>query len=249
VLTNNSWRFILEEASHYIQSNWKENITPTYLSMANRFPLNPEAKEDIELPQFTDFFKPKGTLSGFYQNLLKPFVNETMKEWDWRSIDSLQLPLSKAILQQMQYAFQLQHVFFPNNDDKLLIPFILQLVNMDKETRAVSFNLNGQLVTFQKSESHTPRGLTWPGNTTFHNTSVNFVGKNNLPINETIQGDWALFHLIKQANPILSPHKELLLTLTMDNHTAKYKILTQDYIINPFLLSTLGKLQLPEELG
>ena len=246
-LTDHSWHFILEEAGHHIQYSWKTTVIPYYLPMVNRFPLNPTATEEVDLQKFTNFFKPHGTLTSFYQSFLKPFINDSSKEWQWKRFDNAELPLSKSLLQQMQYAQQLQHALFPNDDDKLFVSFTLQPISLDKGASTVSLNINGQLITYQQSTPRLPRLLTWPGNNALHNTVINFSTLSQLPSIETTRGDWAWFRMVNKATQTIISRKELALSFNINGHTARYTLFTQGHL-NPFLPLNWERLQLPEEL-
>lgn len=108
-LATSSWTFILKETGHYIENNWQTNIMSIYHSqLADRFPINPTATQEVDLMQLTTFAGKQGILEQFFQNFLKPFVNYDNKQWQCRVIDNQKLPISNLVLAQMQYAARLQ---------------------------------------------------------------------------------------------------------------------------------------------
>jgi type VI secretion system protein ImpL len=247
-LTDSTWRFILEETGREIQLRWKTNVQPSFATLANRFPFKENANNEADLKQFVNFFNPaQGILIRFYNAYLSPFVNDASKEWDWKRIDNQTLPLAKSILQKIQYAMKLQHALFPNGDNKLYVPFTLQPLSLSKDINKVSLNINGQLIDYEKSSPRSPRVLTWPGNNGLHAITLNFSTTDLGPVNEVYHGDWAWFRLVNKATQNIISRKELSLTFTINNHSAKYLLFVQGHL-NPFLPLNWENLQLPESL-
>lgn len=102
-LATDSWYWILEDTSRYIENAWQVNIMTIYRSeFANRFPLNPNATEEVDLQQFANFSGKQGTYITFYQNYLKPFVDDRSKTWNWQYVDHQKLPFSPKALAELQ---------------------------------------------------------------------------------------------------------------------------------------------------
>lgn len=246
-LADHSWHLVILQASQHIQLQWKTHVAPYYQALVNRYPIKPDAIEDADLQQFSTFFSPQGVLTRFYQQFVKPFVNESEKEWQWHSLNQQQLALPKKFLPQLQYALQLQRAVFANGDAKLFVPFSLQAISIDNAIKTLNLNINGQLSSYSAATPNATRMLSWPGNTVTHTTTLSTTSVTDETNTETFSGDWAWFHLVNKTMQFTVSNKEMVIALNANGHSAKYKLLTQT-TLNPFLASNWEKMQLPLEL-
>ena len=247
LIATQSWKLIMDDTGRYIENNWRTTVASTYRSqLMNRYPFNQNSNQDVDLSQFVAFMGQPGTLNNFYQTLLKPFVNETDKKWQWKTFDNQRLPFSDLALDQIQHVIQVQRAFFPNRDNKLYIPFTLEPVSIDAHMKNFNLNINGQQVAYQKERA--PRLLSWPGtNNTQHSTTLNFVTPSNQLASNVLKGDWGWFRLVSQSTRQVVTPKQLLLDFNFEGKSAKYVLYTQGNI-NPFLPQNLVHIELPERL-
>lgn len=247
-IADQSWNFILEKAGDHVKTAWQTTVLPTYNQhIANRYPFVQNSAQDINLDQFTNFLGHRGTLANFYLNFLKPFVNDSGEQWTWRTVDNKRIPFSDGLLANLKQASQLQHVFFPNGDNKLSIEFTLQPLALDPSMRTLTLNINGQQAAFQKNGKRLPRIFTWPGNYDSHDTVVSFITPNSKMISNTLKGDWGLFRLISSSTESVNDKKALILNIAANGHSAKYMLFTGS-AMNPFLPASMGHFELPQDI-
>lgn len=244
-----TWNLMVNESAAHIETAWQKNIMPTYhTAIANRYPFNQTALNEVDLTQFSKFLGQQGSLSRFYHYYLKPFVNENNNEWTFRELDNVKLPFSNAVLAQFKQLAMLQRAFFPNGDNKLYVQFTLQPIALDKLVKNFTLSINGQPVIYPKELTHTPHLLTWPGNNNNHMSGFHFVANDNHPLASTIQGDWGWFKLVNQFTQNINTRKELTLSFESNGHRAQYLLFTQGKL-NPFLPLNLTRFELPEQLA
>ncbi|MHB1946878.1 MAG: type VI secretion system membrane subunit TssM [Gammaproteobacteria bacterium] len=104
-LAVNSWYYILQETSHFIENAWQINVFSIYHSQI----ANVDSQE-LDLQQVANFIGKTGTLANFYQRYLKPFANDTTKQWQWRVVENQKLPFAANVLEQIQEASKLQNM-------------------------------------------------------------------------------------------------------------------------------------------
>jgi type VI secretion system protein ImpL len=248
-ISQQTWHFMLQDSAQYIENAWQKEIMPTYhAEIANRYPFNQTATEEVALSQFTAFLGQQGLVANFYQHYFKPFINEIDSGWQWRVVDNQKIPFSDNTITQLSHAASLQRVFFPNGDNKLYVQFALQPISIDPNTKTFALNINGQQLSYQQSSPPASRMLSWPGSNTTHATSYNFTAPNNLPVSDTIKGDWSWFRLVTNTTKSINSRKEIVLTFNNGGHVAKYLLFTQGHM-NPFLPLNLARLALPDQLG
>ncbi len=77
-IADESWNVILLEAIKEIDRKWNKDVYPEFnRNLAHKYPFNPTAKTDVSLEEFEDFFGKNGVIDRFYQNELKPFLEES----------------------------------------------------------------------------------------------------------------------------------------------------------------------------
>jgi type VI protein secretion system component VasK len=244
-----TWNLMVSESAAHIETAWQKNIMPTYhTAIANRYPFNQTALNEVDLTQFSKFLGQQGSLSRFYHYYLKPFINENNNEWTFRELDNVKLPFSNTVLTQFKQLAMLQRAFFPNGDNKLYVQFTLQPIALDKPVKNFTLSINGQPVIYPKELTHTPHLLTWPGNNNNHMSGFHFVANDNHPLASTIQGDWGWFKLVNQFTQNINTRKELTLSFESNGHRAQYLLFTQGKL-NPFLPLNLTRFELPEQLA
>lgn len=101
-LAAQSWFFILQDTSHYVENSWQVNIMTLYKSQFSN--------DDIDIKQFVDFVEKDGIFANYFQNYLKPFVNDIGKEWRWRIVDNQTLRFKNNILIQLQQLLKFQNL-------------------------------------------------------------------------------------------------------------------------------------------
>lgn len=248
-IATQSFHFVLEDAGHYIENAWDTDVMPIYNEqIAHRYPFSPSSNQEVGLRQFTHFLGHRGVLAKFYQSYLKPFINDANPQWSWRTIDNQRIPLTNDVLINLQHAAQIQHVFFPNGDNKLNVAFSLQPVFLDTNIKSMTININGQQVTYTKKTPRVAHVFTWPGNDVImHATTINVTTPKNRLVSNVNKGDWAWFKLVASATQNVNSRKELLLNIATEGHAAKYLLFTEGNL-NPFLPMSMSRFELPQEL-
>lgn len=123
-ISNHAWHFLLEDASHYIDTSWQHQVHPLYQdAIAHYYPFDKNSKKTLDVQQFTQFFGNPGVVTNFYQHYLAAFIDTAGPAWRAKTIDNDSLPFSEETLIQLQLAMQINRAFFPNGDNKLELPF------------------------------------------------------------------------------------------------------------------------------
>jgi type VI secretion system protein ImpL len=250
-IATQSWHFILHQTASYIEDAWRSQIISLYRTQfSERYPFSPHATQEVDLPQFTAFLGKPGTFSNFYHTYLQPFVKESGKQWEWRSVDNQKIPFSDTALNQLENMTLIQQAFFPNGDNKLSVQFTLQPLALTGQTKGFILNVNGQEIIYRKNNQRTPRLVSWPGNTNNPTslTTLNFISPEDQLLGDTAKGDWGWFRLVSNATRVVNSHKELLLSFSLNHYSADYLLFTQSKV-NPFIPQNLDHLQLPEKLS
>lgn len=247
-LTNDIWRFLLQDAGLYINNAWQDRVFRSYLTdIANRYPFNPESEHEVPLDKFIDFFGNPGVVPDFYNHYLQALVDTSSSVWRWKSIDNDALPFSNETLRQVQSAMQIHKTFFPNGDNKLYMQFALQPYKLAKSIQTVKLNMNDKGFIDQNDSSRTAHTLVWPNRQEIKLSSVQLNTTDKKSFNREFKGDWGWFKLINQSMESMLSKKQILVNFSMDDQPAKYLVFTQGQA-NPFSTMDLSHFELAQDL-
>ena len=248
-ISNDTWHFLMDDASLYINTAWQDQVMRFYhADIANRYPFTPASNNDIDLQRFTIFFGNPGLIYTFYSTHLQPLVDTSAPEWKWKSADNVKLPFSDDALRQIQQALRINHTFFPNRDNKLYVQFAIEPAKLGKSIKQIQLNINDRQIVDKDNDVHSPHVITWPNNTTKSKmTSVQVTLDTKEVVNRQYPGDWGWFRLVNQSFESMVSHKQTLLNLSVNNVPIKYYLYTEGQV-NPFLSLNLQHFNLPEKL-
>ncbi len=235
-LASKSWHYTLMNTSDYINQQWQHNIIPFYnTKFQNHFPVSPDATQSLKLDDFSKFLGMQGEYSKFFNTFLKPFINTTAKSWEWKRIDNEKISFSAPTLAKLENIENLQHIFFPNNTNELALKFTMQPLSLEKNTKSVHLEINGESLRYDRSLARTPQTLVWPSQKNVSETVLTLLTADNKMMRTIYKGDWGWFKLVNLASVKTIRSKELLLSFDIENHKANYLLFTQENM-NPFLL-------------
>lgn len=241
------WTLLVSKAKTEINKKWQREIYPFYSSaLAGRYPLDSVANVEIELRDFSNFFRPSGQLDSFLKNYIEPFVRRD-SSWTEKIIDGQTLGLAASTLSQLQLASQVTELFFEENRAEPNISFVLTPVSLNANVARFSFNLGGQSLTY----AHGPRigqEMTWPlapGND-MARLRFELASGNSLSASET--GPWSLFKLIDQQKLQKTAQRSVYyIDFAEQDVTVRFE-LRADTEFNPIGGRILQSLRLPGEL-
>ena len=247
-LANDTWRFLLQDASRYIDFTWQNQVTPIYESkIANRYPFNINTKKEVELKNFIEFFGNPGIVTHFYSHYLQPFIDTSGPSWHWKTIRTHKLPFSDDTLRQIQQAMRIHRTFFPNADDKPSVQFELQPVKFGNLIKSVKLNINNKQIIDEREGDHSSHVISWPGSSKSQMTSIQLTMMDNQTINRHFPGNWGWFKMINQSFESAVSKKEILLNLSLNEHPAEYSLFIEGSS-NSFLSLNLHHFHLPSQL-
>lgn len=254
-LSEESWKVILSSAKQHVNSEWKNQVHSVYAqALAGRYPLNRSSRDELALFDFSEFFKPEGTIDKFYTAYLKPFV-DTRKGWSNRSVDNYSMGLSASTLAQIRRAQTIKNVFFRKNPEVPSISFQLKPYRMEKNDARFLLEVGDQRISY----NHGPKfwkDLNWSGEDENKRVRMVFEDLNEDRHERSFDGPWAWFKL--QDKSKLSKTKKSNVYLVSyvvpessgdrtKNHTIKYLIKAKS-VNNPFSQNLLGKFRIPETI-
>jgi len=197
-LADQSWKVVLGSAHQHVKAEWKTKVYSVYQQgLAGRYPLSKSSTNELAIYDFSEFFKPKGTMDTFYAEFIKPFVN-TNKNWSSKSVDNRSLGLSRKTIAQVRKAQKIKRIYFRNNPEVPSMKFQLKPYKMAKNDARFTLELGNKRIVY----NHGPKfwkTVTWSGGDEETRTRIIFEDlKEQLHI-KVFDGNWAWFRLQDQS--------------------------------------------------
>ena len=255
-LADESWKIISQSARGYVSKEWRARVYQPYSqALAGRYPLNPNASDELALLDFSSFFKPQGTLDQFSKEFIDPFV-EKRGSWSGRSVDGYSLGFPSSALAQLQRAENIRTVFFRQNPETPSISLELRPYYMNKEDALFTLDLGDQRLTY----NHGPKfwkSITWSGDNDARRLRLIFEDLNGGQYDRAFTGPWAWFRMMDAAHIQSTPQSNVYLISFMhdsagalDEQSAR-KIVFEGRatsINNPFKNELLNSFRCPESI-
>lgn len=243
-LANQAWRVVMIEAIQYLEIEWGNTVVKpwqTYLS--GRYPFAPGAREDAPLSEFERFFKPGGTLDVFYQQNLRPFIEN---ELTWGSDG--QALIRNDIRQQLEAAQKIRDTFFTQQNG-LGTQYAVETVELSSGKRRSVLNMDGQLLEYTHGRARTVH-LVWPNSMRAGvESKLTLVpdASNKAPRSISFNGPWAQLRLIDAGQLTSVSEGSFNVRFNVDGGYMVYRIHV-DASDNPFAGGLFSRFNLPETL-
>lgn len=247
-IANDSWRYLMQEAGHYIDTSWQTQVIHSYQAdIANHYPFSTNSDREVDIQKFITFFGNNGKVTRFYSAYLHPLVDTSNPEWHWKKIDDQQLPLSENTLRQIQQAMRINSSFFSKGDNKLYVQFSLQPYKFGKQVKRIKLSINNNQFMDDNKSMKNQHVISWPNSDDLKMTTISLTMANKETITRHYPGNWGWFKLVSQSFESMVSRKEILINLSLNEHPAKYLLSTEGKF-NPFLSLNMRHFHLPQQI-
>jgi len=253
-LASETWKVILGTAHGYISSQWQEQVyNPCNAAMSGRYPIAIDSNEDVSMTDFSEYFKPGGTVDKFNSAYIKPFVNIS-NGWSSKSLDHYSMAFSSNAIGQIRKAQLIKNIYFHSNPGSPSLSFQMRPDRMNKTDERFVMEYGDKRISY----SHGPKFWTtfkWTGAADNGRIRMYFEDLSGKQHSVAYEGPWAFFRLQDQAklsrmassNTFLATYHisdgsaSELAPMTRDsrNHWINYEIKPSS-INNPFDKNLLG---------
>ncbi len=245
-ITSSSTGITADGTRSSINANWQANVLPFCTqALENRYPFNRRARADVAMADFQKLFAPGGLIDAFFAQNLTKYVDTRSRPWTWKKVNDVDLGISPAVLQQLQYAAEIRDAFFAGAASPS-VQFQITPEALDPKAQSVQLTVGSQNVLFEtKRPNNTPVAITWPG-------SVGLAGVVFTPALQNGEsqlakdGPWAWFRLLDAAEirrTNVSDRKRVIFNVS--GRIAIFQ-LQSGSVINPFALPALSKFNCPK---
>jgi len=169
------------------------------------------------------------------------------RPWTWKRVNNVDLGISAAVLQQMQYAAEIRDAFFASGPTPS-VQFQITPEALDPKAKSVLLEIDGQKVGFaHRGGQPNPVAVTWPGSVGL--ARVTFLPDKKKTENTLSRdGPWGWFRLLDAAEvrrTNVSDRKRVIFNI--GGRIAIFQ-LQSGSVINPFALPALAKFSCPKAM-
>ncbi len=246
-LSAQSWSVVLASAKSHIQQQWRIQVLNNYKAgVKGKYPIYNLSKTELELFDFTEFFKTKGLFKNFTAQYLAPFIKKGRK-WSLKKVDGRTIGLSSASVAQLQRGNLISDVFFKTNPEQPAFNFQSRPSKMSKTVSRFVLDMGGKKYAY----SHGPKFWTshsWPGGVDAQRVSIYFENLDSEALTRDYEGAWAWFRLLDHSR-LTSTHQSNRYSViySMADSEINYE-LKANSVVNPFTNGLLSHFRCPEVL-
>ena len=247
-LADESWRVILANAKNHVNNEWYNQVYSRYKKgLEGRYPMQKQARDELAIFDFAEFFKTGGTIDGFVGEYLAPFI-DVRRKWEPLSVDKRNMVFSNQSINQLKKADAIKKIFFQSNPEAPSVAFQLKPEHLPESVGSFELELGGQSVSY----SHGPKfwqDVKWPDGEDTNHVRIAFKNLNNVETDSLeYDGPWAFFRLLDRSNlRSTSTSNVYNVSYSAGEQSAQFQIKAKS-VNNPFSSNLLNSFDCPERL-
>ncbi|WP_087020909.1 type VI secretion system membrane subunit TssM [Thaumasiovibrio subtropicus] len=236
-------RVAQQGASVHLNQIWQNTVYAEYQkTIANRYPFNPSAKEEVKLSDFQAFFGYGGTMDKFFKQYLDPVVDTSKGTWRFEK----SIGVSNQSLAFFERAHRIRRAFFEPGSNNIRVEFGLKPQYLDQHVRSIKIELGNQSMNYGHGPTRR-HNFVWPDRNP--RTRVVFTPfESGSDITRTYGSQWGLFRLLDQALAA-RPQARKDNVIVIDIRGTKSKLeLIPGSAVNPFWSREMERFVCPKTL-
>ena len=219
---------------------WRADVAPMCeRALAARYPIDPMSNVDATLDDFARVLGPGGLIDTFFANNIRAYVDMSVEPWVWRR-EGASLRISRATLQQFEWAAAIRDAFFGTTGKTVSVRFALEPLEMDAGITRATVDLGGQTLSYE----HGPRRavqFVWPPEGEARTARIDYApsgadGRGSIGAD----GPWGWFRLMDRSVRVARGPDRFELTFDLGGRPLRLR-LDAASVVNPFALSALQR--------
>ena len=235
-------------AGEQLADAWRSKVLPLCQAAFNRYPFIAGSSQDVPLDDFTRLLGPNGLMDQFFDQYLKPVVDNTQLPWKWQAGGNAKLGLSQESLVQFQRASEIRDALFPTGGPQVSVKFQLTPTTLDPGLSQVSIEVGGTRLAYAHGPTE-PTALQWPGANGATQVRLTMTPANGGPAMVVSNaGPWSLLRLLDAGHVVPSGQPDKFqISFTSAAGTAAFE-LDASSVRNPFTMGAMRAFRCPAKL-
>ena len=224
-------------ARQRVSSLWRNDVLPACRAVVgNRYPFVRDIKDEVPLHDFTDFFKPGGTMEVFAKRFAPPATTRVAAPLPGRGAPGL----PPAALEEIAGAELIRQQFFAAGGGDPLVRFAITPLDLSPRLASATIRIDDKSIVYR----HDPPQSTdfqWPMQMEASSVKITLRDFKTEYTVVDEKGTWALFRMLDnvQLQPTARPDT-FVLTVAHDDLTAKFQLRASS-LANPFSFAALRR--------
>jgi type VI secretion system protein ImpL len=247
-VVNRNWELMVKLSHDHVNTVWQQQVVPVCNAvLADRYPFSPDAKEEVALQDFTDLFKPAGTIDKFFTDNVSPFVSVKGHQLVVNPIQDVSIGFSQDALAQLSRAQAIRDAFFGPGGTAMTAKFTIEPTFLDPGALKSSFTLDDTEMVYR----HGPvRGqdFTWPSKLDASVARLQITLLDNSTETKESTGAWAIFRMLSASG--LSKARgqdQFVFSIQKGDAKASFRLKASS-VNNPFNLGLYSSFRCPAAL-
>lgn len=246
-LSDETWKVVLGAAHAHVNSEWGIQVVDVYRrGLAGRYPINGRSSDELAMFDFSEFFKPQGTLDVFYQKYVAPFI-DTRGQWKNRIVDNYSMNFSSASLNQVRRGMAIKSILFGRGAAAPEVSLELMPLSMSENDARFILEVGEQRVSYK----HGPKfwkSIKWSGADENRRIRVVFEDLDGDAHEALYSGPWSWFRLMDKANIRKTSRSNVYaLDFVAEGRTISYEAKVKS-VNNPLSKNFISAFKCPEKL-
>jgi type VI protein secretion system component VasK len=199
-LSKDGLRAVCDVPRAALNRKWDHLVVQPFLgTLAGKYPLGPGG-QDAALADFKEFFRPRGTFWGFYENELTEYLAE-----DGTPVSAKGQEIASPELQAcFRKAYEIRQAFFSGPGDDPSLTFSVRTSQPEQQGPPVTIyslhlDLGGQSADYQMGQASW-KPLGWPGADPTARAEVRALTSGVAVERRQSEGVWGFFRLLEQGS-------------------------------------------------
>jgi type VI secretion system protein ImpL len=248
-VASSSWAVLLGLSHEYVNDAWRRDVVPVCEgAIDQRFPVFADAKDDVTLKDFSDFFRTGGIIDDFFTKYMAPLVVDERNGFAPAKVDGVPVPLRTDALAQFQRARVIRGAFFSGAGAAPSVKFSIKPVFLHQDVLRAELRADAVDIVY-RHEPPRPSELEWPTRSDSSTVSVTLTLLDGTEQKTEASGPWALFRLVDASRIATRGTAEKFTFSVGDPNGARVTYdLRAGSVSNPFTLDALRAFRCPDAL-
>ncbi|MDD5053557.1 MAG: type VI secretion system membrane subunit TssM [Sulfuricurvum sp.] len=216
---------MISQGKQYINDQYVSQVYPYYRDkLANKYPFNLNAANDVALSDFEEFFRVGGVLDQFQTEYVAPFVttNPVGRGYKLKRIDGATVPISPELIESLYQAKEIRKRLFNSRGDTLNTVLFIRPNILGKSLESMSFQYDENNIVYEHGPIKS-RKIIWPSESGNADARFQMTDlENNTVVSIGAQGSWALFKLFNRMKSFPNGSDEIIVDYSNKDYKGSF---------------------------
>lgn len=241
IVSNVDYLMRIEKVKQIV-SLWQQEVMPRCNDLTqNSYPFNKKSLRNVSANELTELFSKFGILNEFFNQHIKPLVNNSSYPWKWKNKQSKGNGLSDDILRYFESIDRIKSSLFQIDERVPNLSLLLKPIFLDSKAAKFEINHYGKRFSYQFGRASNTQ-IKWPSANPDLGVTYTFFRKDGSEAIIHENGPFALFRLLDKAGIKKVSNSKVEVTFSAESYSAVYEV-KAEHGANPLVFDLLSQFQ------